>query len=139
VLVGGGEDEEALLLDSHHHLRLAGGVVALQVVDLALSEDESFSLDCAFLEGDAFGHVLDVLHDEVDRHSVVPETRNYYICVDCSRQDEVAEGLLHEFVVLVQHADHATATLSSISLQPSAETDVVYVRGYVPSQLMKIL
>lgn len=124
MFVGGGEDEEALLLEGDHDLGIGGGI-ALEVVDLALAEDEGLGLDGALLEGDALGHVLDVLHDEVHRDAVVAEARDDDVRVDCGRQDEVAEGLLHELVVLLQHADHAAAALRSVPLEPAAQPDVV--------------
>jgi len=125
VLVGGGEDQEGLLFDAHHNLRLAGGVVALEVVDFALSEDEGLGLDRPLLEGDPSCHVFYVLDDEIHRHSVVSETRNDDVSVDCSGQDEVSEGFFDEFVVLFKNADDAPASFGGIALQATAEPNIV--------------
>ncbi len=124
VLIGSGEDQEGLLLYRHHHLCITG-VVALQVVNLALSKNEGLGLDSALLEGDPAGHVLDVLHNEIHRDAVVTESRDDDVCIDGSGQDEVAEGVLHELVVLLQHTDHTASTLCSVAFQPSAEADIV--------------
>lgn len=125
MLVGGGEDQEGLLFDTDHNLRLAGGVVALEVVDFALSEDESFGLDSPLLEGDPSCHVFYVLNDEIHRNSVVSETRNDDVSVDCSGKDEVSEGFFDKFVVLFKNADDASASFRGIALEAAAESNIV--------------
>lgn len=97
------------MLDGHQHLIFVGAA-ALEVVDLALPEDEGLGLECPFLEGDPPRHVLDVLHDEIHRHSVISESRDDDICKDCSRQDEISERFLDELVVLVQYTHHASSS-----------------------------
>lgn len=127
MFVGGGEDEEGFLFDCDHDLGFAGGVVALEVVDFAFSEDEGLGLHSPLLEGDPACHVLDVLHDEVHGDAVVSKPRNDNVCIHSSWKDKVAECLLHELIVLLQHADHASSSLSCVSLQSSAQADVICI------------
>lgn len=125
MLIRGGENKESLLFDTHHDVRLAGGVVALQVVYFALSEDESFGLNCPLLEGDPSCHVFYVLNDEIHRNSVVSEPRNDDVSVDCSGKDEVSEGFFDKFVVLLKNAYDASASFCSITLEAAAKSDIV--------------
>lgn len=124
VLVGGGKHEEGLLFDGDQHLVLVGAA-ALEVVDLALPEDEGLGLERPLLEGDPPRHVLYVLHDEIHRYSVVPEAGDDDVRVDGRRQDEIPERFLDKLVVLVQHTHHAPSSLRGVPLQPPAEPDVV--------------
>ena len=78
-----GKDKKRFLLQCHHDLCLAGMMV-LHIVNFALSEDEGLGLDGPFLEGYPSGHVLDVLHDEIYRHSIIPEPWNGDIGIDGS-------------------------------------------------------
>jgi len=85
MLAGCGKDKKRFLLQCHHDLRLAGMMVVLHIVYFALSEDEGLGLDGPFLEGDPSGHVLDVLHDEIYRHSIISEPWNGDISIDSCR------------------------------------------------------
>ena len=71
------------------------------------------------------GEVWDVLHDEVYRHPVVAEPWDNDVREHDGWEDEVAEGVLDELVVLFQHADDRPATLSGVPLESPAEADVV--------------
>lgn len=124
MLVRCREDEERFLLDGDQHLIFAGAA-ALEIVDFAFSEDEGLSLECPLLEGDPPGHVLDVLHDEIHRHSVISEAGDDDVRINGCGQDEISERFLDEFVVLLEHTHHASASLRSVSLQPPAESDIV--------------
>lgn len=124
MLAGGGKHKEGLLLNGHQHLIFVGAA-ALQIVDLALSEDEGLSLKSSLLEGDPPCHVFDVLHDEVHRNSIVPEPRDDNISINSSWQYEVPKRFLDELVVLVEHTQHASSSFRCISLQSPAESDIV--------------
>ena len=112
------------MLDGNQHLIFVGAA-AFKVVDLALSEDEGLGLERSLLEGDPPRHVLDVLHDEIHRHSVISESRDDDIRIDGGRQDEISERFLDELVVLVEHTHHASSSFRGVPLQPPAESDVV--------------
>lgn len=124
MLIGGGKHKEGFLFYRHQHLILVGAA-ALKVVDFALSEDECLCLERSLLEGDPPCHVLDVLHNKVHRHSVVPKSRDDDIGIDSCGQDEVPKRFLDELVVLVEHTQHASSSFCGVSLQPPAQSDII--------------
>ena len=136
MLWGGGEDQEWFLLHGDLHII---GICSFKVIDLWLPEDESFGLDCLFLESDPSGHIFDMLHDEVNWDSIIPEARDNDIGIDDGGVDEVSEGIFDKFIVLFQDTDDRSPSFSSISLQSSTKPDIIWIIGPLPSQLMKIL
>lgn len=113
--------------------------MVLHIIDLALPEDESLILDGPLLEGYPPGQILDILHDEVHRNTIISKPWNNDIRIDCCRENEVTVCLLHEFVVLRQDSYDRPTSLCCITLQPPAKSQVICISSELPSQLMKIL
>lgn len=78
----------------------------VQIINFTFSKEEYFSFCNFFLEVDPPGHILDVLHNEINRHPIISEARDDDIRIDNGGQDEVPEGILDKLVVLLKHADH---------------------------------
>lgn len=122
MFIRGGKHKERLLLYGGLNFVRA---CTFQIVDLTLTKNESFCFYSPFFEGNTSGHVFNVLNDEIDRNSVVSETRDNDVSVHDRRQDKVPEGILDKFVVLIQDTDDTTTSFSIVSLQSAAETDIV--------------
>lgn len=122
MLILGGEDQKGFLLNWNSTLVWA---TALQIVDLALSKNESPSFNRSLLKGDPSCHIFDVLDDEIHWNPVVSESWDYDICIDHIGEDEVSEGVLYEFVVLFEDTNDWSPSFYSISLQTTAKSDIV--------------
>lgn len=81
-----------------------------------------------------------MLHNKINRNSVVSCARDDQIRVTDGRVDKISEWIFNKFIVLRKNADNSPASLSSISFDSSTQPDIIYNYGIqIPSQLMNIL
>ena len=95
--------KERLLLCCHFDFIAVG---CFKVIYLCLSKDETFVLDCSFLKSDSPGHILDMLHDEVHRNSIISESWDNDIRIDNVWQDKIPESIFDKLIVLLEHTNY---------------------------------
>ncbi len=97
MLFRSGEHQKRLW--KHRHLCMVC-LSILEIIQLVLPKNVYLSPWSSFSIVYPPCDVLYMLHNKVNRHSIVPKTWNYYVSVNHRWQDEVSEGVLYEFVVL---------------------------------------
>ena len=123
MLIRSWKDQEWLLLCRNLDIIR---IRSLKVINFRLPKNKCLSLDCPLLECDPSSHILDMLNNEINRHSIVSKARNNDVCVHYRWKNEISKCIFDEFVVLLQYADHWSTSLSCISLQPPAKSYVVF-------------
>lgn len=124
MLIRSWEDQERFLFKCDHYLWFAW-VTALQIIYLTFTEDKSFSFECSFLEGDPFGHIFDILNNEIHWNSIISEARDDDISIYNSRQNKISKSILNKFIILLEYTHNASASFSSISLQSSTKSNII--------------
>ena len=122
MLLTGGEHQKRLLEQGDRRLMRFS---VLEIINLIFPENVYFSprgsLPIVYSPGDVFY----VLHNKVHRHSVVSKTWNYDIRINHCGENEVPERVFHKLVVLQQNTLNASASFSSVPLQPAAKSDII--------------
>lgn len=124
MLIRSWENQEWL---SSHLNRILIVFLNIEIKVFILSEKKNLSILSCFKNIFLSGHIFNMLHNKVYRNPVISGAWNNQISIANSRIDKVPESVFDKFIILSQNANNSSTPFDSISLDPSAQPNIIYI------------